>query len=163
MASTVDRFNELVGDLDYPMFIVTVTDGERRAGCLVGFVAQCGIDPPRFMVWLSKNNHTYAVARNADVLVVHVPTARDRSLAELFGTRTGNDTDKFARCDWRPGPGGTPVLTGCPQWFAGRVLSRHDTGDHEGLLLEPTDVGEATGLGQLPFQQVKDLRAGHEA
>jgi flavin reductase (DIM6/NTAB) family NADH-FMN oxidoreductase RutF len=163
MSSTVDRFNELVGGLDYPMFIVTVTDGERRAGCLVGFAAQCGIDPPRFMVWLSKNNHTYAVARDADTLVVHVPPARDRPLAELFGTRTGNDTDKFAHCDWRPGPAGTPVLTDCPQWFAGRVLSRHDTGDHEGLLLEPTDVGERTGLGQLPFQQVKDLPAGHEA
>lgn len=163
MASTVDRFNELVGALDYPMLVVTVTDGERRAGCLVGFAAQCSIDPPRFMVWLSKNNHTYAVAREADVVVVHLPTERNRALAELFGTRTGTDVDKFAHCEWRPGPAGTPILTDCPQWFAGRVLSRHDTGDHEGLLLEPTEVGEATGLGQLPFQSVKHLRPGHEA
>ena len=163
MVSTVDRFNELVGGLDYPMFVVTVAAGERRAGCLVGFAAQCGIDPPRFMVWLSKNNHTHTVARGADTLVVHVLTPHDNALAELFGTRTGTDFDKFAHCDWRPGPAGAPVLADCPQWFAGRVLSRYDTGDHEGLLLEPTEVGEATGLGQLPFQRVKDLPAGHEA
>ena len=115
------------------------------------------------MVWLSKNNHTYAVARGADVVVVHLPTERNRELAELFGTRTGTDFDKFAHCEWRPGPAGTPILTDCPQWFAGRVLSRHDTGDHEGLLLEPTEVGEATELGQLTFQSVKHLRPGHEA
>jgi flavin reductase (DIM6/NTAB) family NADH-FMN oxidoreductase RutF len=161
--SVVDRFNELVGGLDYPMFVVTATDGTRRAGCLVGFAAQCSIDPPRFMVWLSKRNHTQSVARAADVLVLHVLTPENRPLAELFGSRTGHDTDKFARCAWRPGPAGTPVLADCPQWFAGRVLSRHETGDHEGLLLEPTDVGERAGLGQLPFQEVKDMEPGHEA
>lgn len=163
MASIVDRFNKLVGGLDYPMFVVTVADGARRAGCLVGFAAQCSIDPPRFMVWLSKKNHTYTVARGTDVLVVHVLTPSNRALAELFGTRTGTDYDKFAHCGWRPGPGGAPVLTDCPQWFAGRVLGRDDTGDHVGLLLEPTETGAATGLGQLPFQDVKHLQAGHEA
>ena len=55
------------------------------------------------------------------------------------------------------------MLADCPQWFAGRVLSHHDTGDHEGQLLEPVEVGEATGLGRLPFQAVADLRPGHEA
>ncbi len=163
MGSVVDRFNDLVGGLDYPMFVVTAADGDRRAGCLVGFAAQCSIDPPRFMVWLSKNNHTHAVARGADVVVVHVLTPRDRPLAELFGTRTGTEEDKFAHLAWRPGPAGAPVLTDCPQWFAGTVLGRFDTGDHEGLLLEPADAGAGTGLGQLSFQDVTDLDAGHEA
>lgn len=163
MTSTVDRFNALVGGLDYPMYVVTAADGDRRAGCLVGFASQCSIDPPRVMVWLSKANHTHQVARAADTLVVHVLAPDDHALAELFGAHTGTDVDKFARCDWRPGPGGAPVLADCPQWFAGRVLSRHDTGDHVGHLLEPVEVGEATGLGQLPFQAVADLQPGHEA
>src|SRR4051812_18135492 len=117
-----------MGGLDYPMVIVTVTDGDRLAGCLVGFAAQCGIDPPRFMVWLSKNNHTYQVARGAEVVAVHLPTADNRDLAALFGTRTGFDVDKFDRCTWRTGPGGVPVLTDCQQWFIGRILHRYDTG-----------------------------------
>ncbi|HEU5473505.1 MAG TPA: flavin reductase family protein [Actinophytocola sp.] len=157
------RFNELMGGLDYPMFIVTVTDGDQLAGCLVGFAAQCSIEPARFMVWLSKKNHTYQVASAAEVLAVHVPTQANLDLATLFGTRTGFDVDKFDRCAWRTGPGGVPVLTDCQQWFTGRVLSRFDTGDHEGLLLAPDAVGPATGLGQLGFQQVKHLDAGNEA
>lgn len=155
-------FDRLVGELNYPMFIVTATDGRRRAGCLVGFAAQCGIEPSRFMVWLSKKNYTYQVARGAELLAVHVPSARERDLGTLFGSQTGFAVDKFSRCAWRPGPGGVPLLTDCPQWFVGRVLGRFDTGDHEGHLLEPIAVGDGTGLGQLDFQQVRDLDPGTE-
>lgn len=159
----MSAFDALVGNLDYPMLIVTAHDGRRRAGCLVGFGGQCSIDPPRYVVCLSKNNHTYAVAQGAERLAVHVPTPANRPLAELFGTVTGFDEDKFSRCAWYDGPAGVPLLTDCPQWFVGRVLGRNDVGDHEAFLLEPTAVGERTGLGQLDFQSVRDLDAGNEA
>lgn len=160
--SSVASFDDLVGQLDYPMLIVTAADGHRRAGCLIGFASQCSIDPAMYMVWLSKKNHTYTVARGCDRLAVHVLTPANRALAELFGTVTGFAEDKFARCAWRDGPGGVPLLADCPQWFVGTVLSRHDTGDHEGVLLAPSAVGEG-GLGQLGFQAVNDLEAGNEA
>jgi flavin reductase (DIM6/NTAB) family NADH-FMN oxidoreductase RutF len=160
---TEGEFNALMGGLDYPMFIVTATDGTRRAGCLVGFAAQCGISPSRFMVWLSKNNHTYSVAGHTDVVAVHVPSSDATELAVLFGSRTGFEVDKFTRCAWRDGPAGVPLLVECPRWFIGRIVGRHDTGDHVGLLLEPTAVGATTAAGQLGFQDVKELPAGREA
>ena len=49
-------------------------------------------------------------------------------LVELFGGETGDEIDKFERCAWRPGPGGTPLLDGCPNRFVGRVLERHGRG-----------------------------------
>lgn len=156
-------FDDLVGRLDYPMLVVTANDGRRRAGCLVGFASQCSIDPPRYLVCLSKKNHTFEVARATDRLAVHVLTPENRALAELFGTVTGFDDDKFARCAWRDGPDGVPLLTDCPQWFAGRVLARYDAGDHEATVLEPIAVGDRAGLGQLGFQAVRDLDAGNEA
>lgn len=161
--SDIEEFHTLVGGLDYPMFVVTATDGEQRAGCLVGFTAQCSIDPPLFMVWLSKNNHTYTVAKGVDHLAVHVPTAGDRELAVRFGTRTGHETDKFADVTWVDGPEGTTLLADCPRWFVGRILSRHDTGDHEGMLLTPIAVRNDTDAPQLSFHQVKTLEAGNEA
>ena len=53
------RFADLMTSLDHPMAIVTTASGEVRSGCLVGFHSQCGIDPPRYAIWLSKGNHTY--------------------------------------------------------------------------------------------------------
>ena len=158
------RFDELVGGLDYPMYVVTATDGTRRAGCLVGFATQCSIDPPRYMVWLSKNNHTYTVARHCDAIAVHALPRSALALAALFGTETGFEVDKFTKCSWRDGPHGLPLLDDCPAWFVGSVLERHDTGDHLGLLVHPVSVGAGVEPGQqLGFQAVKHLDAGNEA
>ena len=145
------------------MGIVTTTDGNERAGCLVGFSAQCSIDPPLVMVWLSKRNHTTRVAARAEALLVHLPTPADRELASLFGQETGDEVDKFARCGWEPGPEGLPLLTACTRWFAGRIVERLDTGDHVGHLLEPFDAGAGPWSAQLGFQSVKDLDPGHRA
>src|SRR5438270_9880792 len=135
-----------MGELDYSLFIVTARDEEQRAGCLVGFASQVSIDPPRFLVCLSVENLTYRVALRAPLLVVHFVPEQAEELAVLFGGETGDDTDKFARCRWRAGPGGTPVLVELEDWFAGRVLQRHGFGDHCGFLLQPVD-GEAHRSG----------------
>ena len=45
-------FDELMGELDYPMFIVTAAREGERAGCLVGFATQTSIHPSRFLVCL---------------------------------------------------------------------------------------------------------------
>jgi flavin reductase (DIM6/NTAB) family NADH-FMN oxidoreductase RutF len=158
-----EAFQRIAGDLEYPMAIVTTARGEDRAGCLVGFAAQCSIDPPLVMVWLSKKNHTTRIAREAESLLVHFPSRDDSDLATLFGTQTGDEVDKFARCRWEPGPEGLPLLTGCTRWVAGHVLERFDTGDHVGHLLELFDGAAGEWAGQLGFQSVKDLDPGHDA
>ncbi len=156
-------FGELVARLDYPMFIVTAAAGERRAGCLVGFATQSSIDPPRFLVCLSRRNRTYRLAVDVDALAVHLVPAEAEELAELFGGETGDETDKFARCAWGVGPEGLPILAGCANWFAGRVLERVDLGDHVGFLLEPVDGHAADDLSEFTFHRAKRIDAGHEA
>ena len=95
------------------------------------------------------------------MLVVHFVPQHAESLALLFGGETGDDTDKFARCEWREGPGGTPVLAELEDWFAGQVLERHDFGDHCGFLLEPV-AGEAHRSGRsLTFRRAKWIDPGH--
>jgi flavin reductase (DIM6/NTAB) family NADH-FMN oxidoreductase RutF len=154
-------FERIVGELDYPMLIVTTVERDL-AGCLVGFHTQCSIMPPRYLVCLSKTNFTYRLARSATAMAVHfVPSGAD-DLARLFGEETGDEVDKFARCEWHPGPAGLPVLDACPNWFAGQVLERLDLGDHAGLLLAPF-AGEAQAPGETyPFHRARRMEPGHE-
>ena len=158
-------FDDLVGRLSYPMFVVTAYDGTERAGCLVGFATQCSIDPPRVLVCLSENNRTHRVAARSEGLAVHVLRREQHATAELFGSRTGDEVDKFARCAWHDGPYGLPLLDDCLGWFAGRVLDRRGTGDHTAHLVEVTDAGGAPddGAAPLAFDDVRDLEPGHEA
>jgi flavin reductase (DIM6/NTAB) family NADH-FMN oxidoreductase RutF len=152
--------DRLTDRLDYPMLVVTAEAHGERAGCLLGFATQCSIQPPRFLLCLSRRNHTFRVASRAAALVTHVLGPEDRALAALFGGETGDAVDKFARCRWRPGPGG-PVLAACRQWFAGRVLDRFDVGDHVAFLVEPFAAVAEPLQGQLGFQDVRGLRPGH--
>ncbi|MBN1528988.1 MAG: flavin reductase family protein [Thermoleophilaceae bacterium] len=145
------------------MFIVTVAAGGTRAGCLVGFATQCSIDPPRFLVCISVKNRTHRVAEGAEALVVHLVPESATELAELFGSETGDEVDKFERCDWHPGPLGIPVLDECGNWFAGRVLERLDAGDHTALLLEPFEAASDPGEGAFAFHRAKRMEPGHEA
>jgi flavin reductase (DIM6/NTAB) family NADH-FMN oxidoreductase RutF len=158
-----DGFERLMAQLDYSLFIVTVASGGERAGCLVGFASQVSIHPPRFLAGLSVKNRTYRVASaGAEVLVVHFVPEQSEGLADLFGGETGDEVDKFARCESRPGPGGAPILTELEDWFAGRVLDRISFGDHCGFLLEPID-GETHRSGSpLTFRRAKRIEPGHK-
>jgi flavin reductase (DIM6/NTAB) family NADH-FMN oxidoreductase RutF len=139
--------------------VTTAVDGEPT-GCLIGFATQCSIHPPRFLACLSKQNHTYALARRAGILAVHVVDEQAREIARLFGGETGDVTDKFSRVDWRQWHG-VPVLSGCERWFAGEVLQQIELGDHVGFLLRPIDAEGAAAGPQLTVQQARDIRAGH--
>jgi flavin reductase (DIM6/NTAB) family NADH-FMN oxidoreductase RutF len=157
-----------VEGLDYSMLIVTVRVGDRREGCLIGFSTQTGIHPFRYLVCLSRANATTEAARTAEHLAVHRIGTDRPDLARLFGEHTGQDTDKFAACDWSDGPEGVPLLAGCPAWLVGRVESRLDLGDHEGFLLSAVAAGRAPGgcardVPSLTFRALPPMDPGHPA
>lgn len=157
-------FDSIMEALDAPMVIVTTAHGGERAGCLVGFSGQAGISPPRYAVWLSKANRTYRLATLADAFAVHFLHDSHRDLARLFGTVSGDDVDKFARCRWRPGPDGVPVLDECPNRLVGRKLGLFDAStDHACLVVEPADVCHGAPFTPLRLGQVDDLAPGHDA
>ena len=157
-----DAFDPFIGGLDYPMLVVTVSHDGERSGCLVGFATQCSIDPPRLLVCVSKANHTFRLARDADLLAVHVLAHDQHDLAELFGGETDDEVDKFERCEWSEGPGGTPLLA-TPRRMVGRVLARHDLGDHVGVLLDPVNAERLDDRSPLTLPMVSDVDPGHPA
>jgi flavin reductase (DIM6/NTAB) family NADH-FMN oxidoreductase RutF len=157
-------FDRLMSLLDYPMFVVTTRAGDELSGCLVGFSTQVSINPPRYLVGLSKRNRTYRVASRAGHLAMHLLPRAHAELARLFGSETGDRVDKFARCAWHAGPEDMPILDDAEGWFVGAVLNRYDVGDHVGHLLEPIGGDAPERFEQLvTFSCVRDLEPGHEA
>ena len=161
-----EAFDALVASGDPAMVIVTTAVGDRRDGCLVGFHCQGSIDPPRYAVWLSQANHTHDLAADAEHLAVHWVPADRHDLAELFGGTTADEgADKLARCDWTEGPGGVPLLDGCPDRFVGRRIDWIDTdADHTCVVLEPIAAWCPDEAGdRLRLADASDIDAGHAA
>ncbi|MEA2478094.1 MAG: hypothetical protein QOJ07_16 [Thermoleophilaceae bacterium] len=157
------EFQRLVGDLDYPLYVVTAAAGDERDGCLVGFGTQCSIDPLLFLICLSDKNRTHRIAQGAETLIVHFVPEERRDLAELFGGETADEEDKLAAVDWSPGPGGAPLISGLTRWFAGRIEERIDwSGDHTGFVLAPVEARSGGEQDELTFQEAKGIEPGHE-
>jgi flavin reductase (DIM6/NTAB) family NADH-FMN oxidoreductase RutF len=160
----VTAFDDLVTQLDPALAVITTISGDERAGCLIGFHAQCSIEPLRYVVWLSKANHTYRVALHAQHFAVHFLGADDFELARLFGTVTGDEVDKFSRSQWTPGPGGVPLLTDCPNHFVATRVAQLDEGsDHVCFVLAPTTASSSGDLRPMRLSHAEVLQPGHEA
>jgi len=160
----VDAFAQLISSADPAMVIVTAALGDERAGCLIGFHAQSSIEPERYAVWLSKANHTFRVAQHATHLGVHFLAADQHDLAEHFGTRTGDEVDKFADVEHEDGVEGVPLLVACTNRFVARRTAMLDEGgDHVCVVCEPLVVEADGAFVPLRLGDVKDLQAGHRA
>lgn len=160
----VEAFDALVGGTAAAMAVVTVSVDGEPSGCLVGFHGQCSIEPRRYALWLSKANHTYDLAVQAQMFAVHLLAVEDEGLAEHFGGRTGDDVDKFAAVGWAPGPGGVPLLEDCPRRLVLRRVALLDSGgDHTCVVGEPVTAEGDGGFRPLRLPDVVDLEPGHEA
>jgi flavin reductase (DIM6/NTAB) family NADH-FMN oxidoreductase RutF len=157
-----DRFATIIEALDQPMVVVTTASGDERAGCLVGFHCQSSIDPGRYVVWLSKANHTGRVGLRASHLAVHFLDRTQHELAARFGTRSGDDGDKFEGLDL-VGGAPVPLLADCPnRILARRTAALDEGGDHVCVVLEVEEVWTGD-LDPLRLSDVSDLEPGHPA
>ena len=160
-----DRF---VAGADHAMVVVTAATAGQRAGCLVGFHSQSSIEPWRYTVYLSTKNATWAVARRAEHLMVHLLDATAGGLAHVFGELTADDgVDKFDLVPWRPGPDGrTPLLSGVHHWMFGRIERMHAAdGDHSAIVLSEVRSRAPAGQRSRPLRlhDVDDYVPGHPA
>jgi len=159
VARAMDAYTERT---EYALQVVTTTtsDGEP-SGCMVGFSTQCSIDPPRFLICISKINHTYLASEHSDAVALHLIGQDQIPLASLFAETSGDDMDKFAHCRWLPGTTGAPVLTDCAAWLEGMIIQRWSVGDHQALLVRPVAGGAGVHREVLTIRHSPDFRPGH--
>ncbi len=158
-AADLDSFFDRI---DYPYFVVTVRspDGDM-SGCLAGFVTQCSIDPPNFLVCISRVNHTYPVAMQSIAVGLHLLGVEQDDMARLFGEETGDHVDKFAQCDWRLGSTGAPLLSDAAVALEGHILGHMSVGDHEAFLVRGERSIDGGFDGLLTYRNAPRYVPGH--
>jgi flavin reductase (DIM6/NTAB) family NADH-FMN oxidoreductase RutF len=159
-----DAFGTLMDSADPPLIVLTTVAEDERAGCVVGFHTQSSITPPHYCVWLSKANHTYRVGLRATHFAVHFLTEADLSIAERFGTVSGEDTDKFAGLDVDLDENGVPLLGACPNRMSlERIAVLDDGGDHVCLATRVRSAATSGSFVPLRLSSAAHLDPGHES
>lgn len=155
-------FEGIMASLDPPLVVVTTVAEDEPAGCLVGFHSQSSIDPELYCLWLSKANHTYRVALRAAHFAVHFLTTDDLELAERFGTRSGEDTDKFAGLAFSLDDHGVPVLADSDhRMVLDRLSVLDDGGDHVCVTTTVRSTHHQGAFTPLRVSDAAHLEPGH--
>jgi flavin reductase (DIM6/NTAB) family NADH-FMN oxidoreductase RutF len=157
-----DAFVTVMTSTDPPLIVLTTAAEDEPAGCLVGFHAQSSISPQHYCVWLSKANHTYRVSLRAAHFAAHFLTDQDFTLAERFGTLSGEDTDKFAGLDVDLDHDGVPLLRACPNRLSlERIAMLDDGSDHVCLTTRVTSAHTTGTFVPLRVSDASQLEPGH--
>lgn len=154
-----ESFDDFLGMLDGPVFVVTTQADGQPSGCLVSFATQTSVVPPSFMV-VVPGGDTHEAASRSGHLAVHALAQSQVGLAELFD----GETNKFERCSWRAGPQGMPILDEAMAWFVGRTAHWIQIGDHVAYVLEPVATWAPESTEDLLYlSDLDDPEPGHEA
>lgn len=157
-------FDTLTNSIDPTLLVVTTAAEGVRAGCVVGFHSQSGIDPERYCFWLSKANHTYRTALRATHFALHFLTADDLAIAKHFGGQSGEEVDKFAGIKVTTGPHDLPLLDACPHRIVvERLAMLDDSGDHACLSTRVLTAESSGPFTPLRISAAADLAPGREA
>ena len=127
------------------LYVVSSTDGELRAGCVINTATQVAAEPPRIMVAVHKDNVTTGViGRSGAFALTALDQTSDMPYIGNFGFRTSDSYDKFEKYETRE------TALGCPYSpehacavFSCKVVDTVDVGTH---LLFIGDVVDAERL-----------------
>ncbi len=149
---------------DFPLTVVTTVapDGER-SGCLAGFTTQCSIDPLRFLVCVSRVNHTFAVVGASEVAGAAPPRREQTAAPPSSASRAVTRSTSSPPSPGTRAPGASRCSTACAAWLALEILDRVDVGDHVALLTSPVGGGPGPAGGLLTMATAPPLDAGHPA
>ena len=132
------------------VYVVGVSDGERRSAFTAAWVTQASFDPLLIVVSVNPQNASYDILRTGGVFTVNVLRRGQLELARRFGTTSGRDHDKFAGVSWHPGGNGAPVLDDALAYFECEVQNYHPAGDHE-LVVGRVAVGHLVDPDAAPM------------
>jgi flavin reductase (DIM6/NTAB) family NADH-FMN oxidoreductase RutF len=133
-AFSTKHLRTALGQFATGVAIVTARGEDGRPmGLTINSFASVSLEPPLVLWSLDNRSSNLAAFNAASHHAIHILSAAQRPLAELFATR---GVDRFADLAWQPGQGGVPLLLDCAARFECRQHTRHPTGDHLLYVLE---------------------------
>ena len=106
--------------------VITAQGVAGPVGLTASSVSSVSAEPPVLAFSVSTASSSAAALIAADTLVVHLLSADQVGIAQLFATR---GADRFGGAvDWRPLPTGEPLLTEAPWALRCRILHRLPVG-----------------------------------
>ncbi|MCZ2156236.1 MAG: flavin reductase family protein [Bryobacterales bacterium] len=147
----IASFRDFCANFASGVTIATVADGEGKPwGLTVSSFNSVSLTPPLILVCIGHNSGMLPQFRKSDGFAVNILHSGQEKLSERFATLGG---ERFAGVDWRPGAGGSPILSDCLAWVECLTHKIVDAGDHAVFFGEVIGAGINGGSPLLYFDR----------
>ena len=128
--------------IGYGLYVVSSNDGKKDNGLIVNTVMQVTDSPVRVAVAINKKNYSHDVIKNSGKMNVNcLSTEAPFKVFEVFGFRSGRDTDKFEGCNPSRSENGLVYLPHyINAYFSLEVESYVDLGSHGMFICSVTEA-----------------------
>jgi len=130
--------------IEYGLYVLTTSDGEKDNGCIVDAVMQVTSTPARVAVALNKDNFSHGlVVKTGKFNLNCITKDAPFDLFKNFGFQSGRDADKFSGVEFWRAENGVPVLIDNINAFISlKVVSSTDLGTHTLFICDVTEAKE---------------------
>lgn len=127
----IDQIEQVFGNIDREVWIVTAMNGSQRGGLVATWVSQASIDRehPVVLIGIAPNHYTAELIDASRAFGLHLITESQIHHAWNFAIGSGRERDKFAGIVSTVAETGSPILTECLAWLDCRVFAVERTGD----------------------------------
>lgn len=115
------------------VFVISVDKNGKPSGMVAGWSMKCSSDPPLFAVTLQKAGHTHKLIRESKEFVIAVPNKELEKELLFFGTKSGNEVDKFKETEIKTEKAKhvkSPLIKDATLNFECKLEKEVDSGDH---------------------------------
>jgi len=120
-------FRSVLGQFPSGVTVITALDGQEPVGFTCQAFTSLSLDPPMISFAVSRSSGTRPRIVAAGRFCINILAFDQRGLCARFAAA---DIDRFQGVDWRPAPGGSPVLDGAVAWIDCEVAAEYPAGDH---------------------------------
>jgi flavin reductase (DIM6/NTAB) family NADH-FMN oxidoreductase RutF len=117
--------------LSVGVYVIGVSDGDRRGAFTAAWVTQVSFDPLLVVLSVNPQNASYAILRAGRAFTINVLKRGQLELARRFGASSAREHDKLAGVPWHAGGNGAPVLDDALAYFECELRDSRPAGDHE--------------------------------
>lgn len=98
-------------NIGYGLYVITSNNGVKDNGMICNAVTQVTSNPARVSVTINKDSYSHGVIKESGVMNINcLSVEAPFRVFEVFGFKSGKDTDKFEGCEPRRSDNGLVVL-----------------------------------------------------
>ncbi|MFH0987065.1 MAG: flavin reductase family protein [Candidatus Micrarchaeota archaeon] len=115
------------------VFVISADKTGKPSGMIAGWNMKCSSEPPMFAVSLQKRGYTHKLIQQSGEFVIAVPNKKLEKEVIFFGTKHGNEVDKFKESKIAPAKAKfvkLPLIKDATVNFECKLEKEIDSGDH---------------------------------